>query len=87
MLLFGDYVWIPFVFPVQIFYLLKPINHTPLYLSINVAIYLVGYWIFRGSNGQKKQFRNDPNAPIWGEKPRVIETGVKGKDLLISGWW
>ena len=45
----------------------------------------VGYWIFRGSNGQKDAFRRDPN----GESVKHLETLTtkSGRKLIVSGWW
>ncbi|KAL0477923.1 delta(14)-sterol reductase [Acrasis kona] len=87
MLIFGDYTWIPFVFSLQSLYLVKPTTVSTPYIILNVIVLLVGYWIFRGSNYQKLQFRLNPNKPINGKAPEVIKTGRPGRDLLISGWW
>jgi len=92
MLLMGDYVWIPFAFSIQCFFIvgsnqIVTIIPEPIYYFLTVNLFIIGYIIFHGANSQKKQFRKDPTAHIWGETPKVIETGIKGKDLLISGWW
>jgi hypothetical protein len=43
------------------------VDHTPelpvWYLMAIVALKVLGYAIFRGSNGQKDQFRRDPDHP------------------------
>ena len=54
MLVFGDYVFIPFAFSVQCHYLLDYPDYTSPLLAIPfIALYLVGYYIFRTSNSQK----------------------------------
>ena len=70
MLVFGDYVFIPFFFSIQCHYLLEyPDFESPLVAIPLVLLFLVGYYIFRVSNSQKNQFRTDPSLPIWGKKP------------------
>ena len=50
-----------------------------------VALKSIGYWIFRGANGQKNQFRQDPTHPSVAHlKTMPTERGTK---LIISGWW
>lgn len=83
MLVFGDYVFIPFAFSIQCHYLLGyPDYESPIVALPVVLLYLLGYYIFRTSNSQKNQFKRDPQLPIWGKKPET----VAGK-LLISGFW
>jgi len=70
MLVFGDYVFIPFTFSIQCHYLLQyPDYDSPLVVIPLVLIFLVGYYIFRTSNSQKNQFKTDPSLPIWGKQP------------------
>lgn len=67
MLVFGDYVFIPFAFCVQCHYLLKYEDFSnPLHTGIILAIYFLGFYIFRTSNSQKNQYKTDPKKPIWG---------------------
>jgi Delta14-sterol reductase len=47
-----------------------------------IASYCFGFWLFRGTNGQKHRFKETPGAPIWGRAPRVL-----GGRLLVSGFW
>jgi len=61
MLVFGDYVFIPFVFSVQCHYL---INYPDLegalnvvYFIINMTLFAIGMYIFRKANSQKNQFK------------------------------
>ncbi|ONM25417.1 Delta(14)-sterol reductase [Zea mays] len=58
MLVFGDLVFIPFTFTIQVSYI--PANVDPCYL------------VFRGANKQKHVFKKDPKAPIWGKPPKVV---------------
>lgn len=61
MLVFGDYVFIPFVFTIQCHYLLDYPDYDSLYQAIPIVLlYFVGYYIFRTSNSQKNQFKNTP---------------------------
>ncbi len=86
MLVFGDYVFIPFVFSVQCHYLINYPNHegigSYLFFIFNLVLFLFGYYVFRTSNSQKNQFKTDPTKEIWGEKPKTV-----GGKLLISGFW
>jgi len=61
MLVFGDYVFIPFVFSVQCHYL---INYPDLegilnviYFIVNMTLFVIGMYIFRKANSQKNQFK------------------------------
>eukprot|EP01080_Neovahlkampfia_damariscottae_P000168 gene168-4414_t len=89
MLLMGDYFWMPICFSFQLLFLVdsSSIHSSYFYHILNILIFITGYTIFRGSNGQKRQFRRDPTKEIWGSKPKVVETDIKGKNLLISGYW
>ncbi|KAK9819327.1 hypothetical protein WJX74_006480 [Apatococcus lobatus] len=86
MLAFGDLVWVPFTYCLQPLYIL----HHPQELSIGgaagiVALKLVGYALFRGSNSQKNQFRQDPKHPLVAGL-QTLPT-KRGTRLIISGWW
>ncbi len=84
MLVFGDYVFIPFAFSVQCHYLIGyPDYESPLVSILPIIVlYLIGYYIFRESNSQKNQFKTNPSLEIWGKKPETVD----GK-LLVSGFW
>ncbi|KAJ3106148.1 hypothetical protein HDU97_006965 [Phlyctochytrium planicorne] len=86
MLNYGDLVWVPFTYSLQARYL----TFRPQVLSQEVALGLValkliGLYIFRGSNGQKNDFRTNPNSPAV-KHLKYMET-KSGSKLLISGWW
>ncbi|CAI5531010.1 unnamed protein product [Closterium sp. Naga37s-1] len=90
MLVFGDLIWIPFTFSVQAWWLLAhgtARNSIAATVSLpfaitTVAVFVVGYAVFRGANRQKHIFKHDPTAKIWGKTPRVV-----GSRLLVSGYW
>ena len=70
MLVFGDYVFIPFAFCVQCHYLLDYADFNNYFVPfVILALYFVGFYIFRTSNSQKNQYKTDPNKPIWGKAP------------------
>jgi len=83
MLVWGDLVLVPFFYCIGGWALLS--NRTPIsptFATTLALVFLLGLWIFRGSNAQKYQFKLDPYAKIWGQKPETI-----GGKLLVSGWW
>ena len=83
MLVFGDYVFIPFAFSVQCHYLLDYADYASIWHALPVVfLYFIGYYIFRTSNSQKNQFKTHPSNEIWGKKPETI-----GGKLLVSGFW
>ena len=86
MLCFGDLAWVPFTYSVQARYL---VNHDP-QLSYTallgvLGMHLLGYFIFRGANGQKDVFRRDPNHESVAHLT-FLQT-KRGTKLLTSGWW
>jgi 7-dehydrocholesterol reductase len=94
-LAWGDSVWLPWLYPLQAFYLVKyPVQlSTPVFVAV-LAFGFAGYYIFRAVNDQKDKFRKDPSKPIWG-KPAVFvmakfATGdgkFRESPLLASGFW
>lgn len=83
MLVFGDFVWIPFTFSIQGWWLLNnKVELTKAAAVANCFVFLIGYRVFRGANKQKHVFKKNPTAPIWGLPPKVI-----GGKLLASGYW
>lgn len=83
MLVWADYVFIPFLFALQNFYLLsdtRPLSSVA--ATAIVATGAGGYAIFRGANTQKHRFKTDPKEPVWGRPPVVV-----GGRLLASGFW
>ena len=86
MLAFGDLAWVPFTYSLQARYLVDHPTHLSWYAVAGiVALKLLGYTIFRGSNSQKDTFRRDPTHPsVQNLKTLPTERGTK---LIISGWW
>jgi protein-S-isoprenylcysteine O-methyltransferase Ste14 len=83
MLSIGDLVWVPFVYTLQSRYLAW--NPVELGGAKTLAIFVLhglGYYIFRGANAEKNDFRNgkNPKGLTWMQTKR-------GTKLLTSGWW
>ncbi|XP_033732298.1 delta(14)-sterol reductase LBR-like [Pecten maximus] len=78
---------IPFTFCVQTRYLVTTGFTLPWYCLVPILVLnLTGYWILRGSNSEKNNFRRNPKDPAFA-KYETLPTRVKGKNLLVSGWW
>jgi delta24(24(1))-sterol reductase len=99
MLIFWNYVGVPFVYCFQSFYILKnnP-QHSPLFMGILFAVLLIAYYVWDTANSQKNRFRMQlrgtffsrktfPQLP-WGtlQKPGVLVTTC-GDPLLVDGWY
>jgi delta14-sterol reductase len=83
MLIWGDYVLVPFFYSLCGWWLLD--NRDPLspVAAVGLAVvYALGFWMFRGSNEQKHRYKEDPGAIIWGKPAETI-----GGKLLVSGFW
>ncbi|KAG8707710.1 erg24, C-14 sterol reductase [Ceratobasidium sp. 423] len=83
MLSFGSLAWVPLTYSLQARYL--AFNHVELgsfWTSVIFVIHALGYWIFRGSNNEKNDFRN-------GRNPKNLTSfkTERGTRLLTSGWW
>jgi len=50
-----------------------------------VALHFFGYWIFRSANGQKNDFRSNPDASNL-KHLKYLQT-KRGTKLLVTGWW
>ena len=86
MLAFGDLAWVPFTYSLQARYLVDyPTDLTPYATAGIIALNVLGYVIFRGSNSQKDMFRRDPNHPSV-RHLRTMPT-ERGTKLIVSGWW
>lgn len=73
MLVWGDLVFIPFVFSLQAWFLLTDQTRysTPALIGI-VSVFSLGYVIFRFSNRQKHEFKKNPKKLVFGRKPVVL---------------
>uniref|UniRef100_A0A914W7R9 Delta(14)-sterol reductase n=1 Tax=Plectus sambesii TaxID=2011161 RepID=A0A914W7R9_9BILA len=91
MLAFGDLAWVPFLYCSQAIFLMNAESHTPQaiphwFLIALIALFVVGYVIFRSANLQKNNFRSQPNNAS-STAMKSIATGVKDRRLLCDGWW
>ena len=87
MLAWGDLVWVPFVYSLQVYFLASHPQQLPAWAVAAIAtLDLAGYALFRVANLQKHHFRSDPARPIWGKRPAFIRT-TNGSLLLTSGLW
>jgi len=83
MLVWGDFVFIPFVFSLQNWFLIDDNTYLEFWQIVGIVlVFLIGFFIFRGSNKQKHDFKHHPEKLIWGSIPETID----GK-LLVSGFW
>ena len=86
MLAFGDLAWVPFTYSLQARYLVENSpEYSDAYWLLTVAIKVVGFIIFRGANGEKDQFRRDPQHPDV-KHIKTLDTKA-GRKLMITGWW
>lgn len=82
-LVWGDYVFVPFFYSLPGWYLLDRIaTPSPAAAAGVVALWALGFWLFRGANGQKHRFKLDPRTRIWGRPAEAL-----GDRLLVSGFW
>ena len=83
MLVWGDLVLVPFFYCIPGYFLIEQSHDLPLWAAVAlVALYITGFWLFRGANAQKNRFKANPDARIWGRRAETLE----GR-LLISGFW
>ena len=83
MLVWGDYVLVPFFYSLPGWYLIDRLQPMPpLYVAGLVVLYGFGFWLFRGANEQKHRYKMNPRARIWGRPAEAL-----GDKLLISGFW
>jgi delta14-sterol reductase/lamin-B receptor len=95
MLCFGDLAWVPFTYSAQARYLVEHDPHLGYgTLSLIMALYLLGFYIFRSANGQKDLFRRNPNDPqvanlkvLSVQRRATTEKSATRTKLLVDGWW
>ncbi|KAK4083684.1 uncharacterized protein Triagg1_1346 [Trichoderma aggressivum f. europaeum] len=86
MLTFGDIVWVPFLYSTQTRYLsVFPLQLGWAGIAAVSAVFIVGVYIFRASNSQKRIFRTQPDHPSV-KGMSYIQT-KRGTRLLADGWW
>ncbi|MCY4221315.1 MAG: DUF1295 domain-containing protein [Thiotrichales bacterium] len=84
MLVWGDYVLVPFFYCIAGWWLVDASGPplSPFAAAAIVFLYVLGFWLFRGANGQKHRFKRDPSITIWGKPAETLD----GR-LLVSGFW
>ncbi|GHF53204.1 hypothetical protein GCM10010218_38310 [Streptomyces mashuensis] len=82
-LVWGDYVLVPFFYGIAGRTLLHVRDPLPAWLAaVCCALFVFGFWLFRGANDQKHRFKTDGAATIWGRPAETLD----GR-LLVSGFW
>ncbi len=83
MLIWGNYVLVPFFYSLPGWFLVHRLEPLPSSAALGLTgLFLFGFWLFRGANGQKHRFKLDPATRIWGRPAEAI-----GGRLLVSGLW
>lgn len=83
MLVWGDYVLVPFFYCISGWWLLNASGSLPIPVAIAIVLLFVfGFWLFRGANEQKHRFKRNSEITIWGKPAESLE----GR-LLVSGFW
>ncbi len=83
MLVWGDYVLVPFFYSICGWYLIGYLEPQPLSATVLLpALFTVGFIVFRGTNQQKHDYKEHPEKKIWGKTPETV-----GGRLLVSGFW
>lgn len=84
MLVWGDTVYVPFLYPLCGWFLADDIwREFGLLGWLLVAFHLGAHYLFRVANWQKYAYKKmGKKARIWGKAPRLLEN-----KLLISGFW
>lgn len=86
MLAFGDISWVPIMYSMQARYLVdNSVKISYLTIAAIVALFVIGYAIFRGANSQKDRFRTDPDSEEFRDQETILTP--TGRRLLVSGWW
>ncbi|KAF9972801.1 erg24, C-14 sterol reductase [Actinomortierella ambigua] len=87
MLANGLLTWLPMNYCLQARYLAAfPIDMTLSHTLLVIGTQCIGYWIFRGANGQKNKFRRYGADSHHNKGLKYMDTAA-GSKLLISGWW
>ena len=77
---------IPFGYSLATCYIASTNIDLPWYCLVSIAmVYLIGYYIYRGSNNEKTLYRQNP-SDVKFKDYETISTST-GRNLLVSGWW
>jgi Delta14-sterol reductase len=83
MLVWGDYVLVPFFYSLPAWFLVDRLATPPAWAVAGlIALYLFGFVLFRGANEQKHRFKVGRDVQIWGRPAETV-----GGRLLVSGFW
>ncbi|KAG0293594.1 erg24, C-14 sterol reductase [Dissophora globulifera] len=87
MLANGLLTWLPMNYSLQARYLAAyPVDMSIFHCFVVFGVQCIGYYIFRGANGQKDKFRRYGASAPQNKGLKYMET-ASGSKLLISGWW
>ncbi|MGI5341199.1 hypothetical protein ACQEVS_29250 [Streptomyces sp. CA-181903] len=82
-LVWGDYVLVPFFYGIAGRVLVDVRTPLPPWQgAVCCAVFVFGFWLFRGANGQKHRFRSGGTVTVWGRPAETLD----GR-LLVSGFW
>ncbi|CAD8143528.1 unnamed protein product [Paramecium pentaurelia] len=84
MLVWGDIVYLPYLYCIGGWYLGDFVQNSPtIYLIFITLLHVTSLYMYRDSNWQKDRYRRlGDKAIIWNKKPQTLQN-----KLLISGWW
>ena len=86
MLIWGDYVLVPFFYCLVGWWLVHPsdVLH-PVAAAAIVLLFGFGFWLFRGANQQKHRFKRNADTRIWGQPARTLEGRLLIYGFLVIG--
>lgn len=83
MLVWGDYVLVPFFYSIPAWFLVDRLAPPPAWtVAALIALFVLGFVLFRGANEQKHRFKAHRDVRIWGRPAETV-----GGRLLVSGFW
>jgi delta14-sterol reductase len=83
MLVWGDYVLVPFFYSIPAWFLVDRLATPPVWSVAGlIALFVLGFVLFRGANEQKHRFKAGRDVRIWGRPAETV-----GGRLLVSGFW
>lgn len=86
LLAFGYMAFMPFTYSLTTRYLVLNPTSVPSYvLLLSFFLHGIGYFIYRGANSQKHEFRCNPAAPALAHLDTIPTT--LGRKLICGGWW
>merc|ERR1712127_662316 len=84
--LISSYLTFPFLPTLATRYLVAASPSLPAPALVAVALTnLLGHWVYRSSENQRCQLARDPQHPSLAQLTTL--EGIKGRRLIVSGWW